>query len=337
MTRVAVVGTGFGCRVHVPALRAAGFDVVALVGLDADRTARRAARSDVPNACSSLAAALALGVDAITVATPPDMHAPLTLEALAAGAHVLCEKPFALDADSAQAMHHAAVTAGRVGLLAHEFRFAPERALVARLLADGAIGTPRLATLIHHLDLVADRDTPVPPWWFDRGRGGGWLGASGSHTVDQVRHWLGDIAEVRSSALLCRGDDAEDGFVAHLVTTSGCEITLEQTAAAWGPPLPISRVVGDRGTLWIDRERRVWMADRGHPQGWMPDLPAPDPVDPSDDPRHQFTHLELGPFTELCRRFRNAIDGGDPGDAATFADGVAAQRVLDQIRAMGER
>jgi predicted dehydrogenase len=45
--RVAVVGTGFGARVHVPALRAAGFEVVALVGTDPDRTARRAARAGV--------------------------------------------------------------------------------------------------------------------------------------------------------------------------------------------------------------------------------------------------------------------------------------------------
>ena len=73
-----VVGTGFGCRVHVPALRAAGFDVVALVGTDADRTARRAERSEVPASFTDLEAALALpDVAAVTVATPPHTHAPV--------------------------------------------------------------------------------------------------------------------------------------------------------------------------------------------------------------------------------------------------------------------
>ena len=68
--RVAVVGTGFGARIHVPALRAAGFDVVTLVGTDAERTARRAGRVGVPGASTDLPSVLA-EVDAITVATPP--------------------------------------------------------------------------------------------------------------------------------------------------------------------------------------------------------------------------------------------------------------------------
>ena len=80
-------------------LRAAGFDVVALVGRDFERTARRADRLGVPNACTSLGDALSLvGVDAVTIAAPPFAHAPLSIEACDAGRHVICEKPFALDA-----------------------------------------------------------------------------------------------------------------------------------------------------------------------------------------------------------------------------------------------
>jgi predicted dehydrogenase len=330
MPRVAVVGTGFGCRVHVPALRAAGFDVVALVGQDRDRTARRAQRLDVPNACTGLHEALALQLDAVTIATPPDTHAAVTFEALAVGVHVLCEKPFAVDLVQAEAMAHGAAAAGLVGLVAHEFRFAPDRAVVARLIADGAIGTPRLATLAQHISLVADRSTPVPSWWYDDARGGGWLLASGSHVVDQIRHWLGDVARVRSASLLHRGDDADDSFTAHLTMASGCEVTLVQTAAAWGPPSGIARVVGDEGTVWIDGSSAVWLADAEHQDGRC--VAAAPLVEPSDDPRHRFTHLELGPFTDLCRQFAIAVTGGPTGDAATFADGAATQRVLDQIR-----
>jgi len=330
MTRVAVVGTGFGCRVHVPALRAAGFDVVALVGQDRERTARRAQRVDVGHVCGSLAEAIALGLDAVTIATPPDTHAVLTLEAVAAGLHVVCEKPFAIDAAEAEMMQRAAASAGVVGVVAHEFRFAPDRALVARLIAEGAIGTPRLATFVQMISLVADRNTPVPGWWYDESRGGGWVLASGSHAVDQVRHWLGDIATVNSASHLRRGDDADDSFTAHLTTASGCDVTIVQSAAAWGSAAGMTRIVGDIGTVWIDGGGGVWLADAEHPEGRV--MAEAAAVEPSTDPAHRFTRLELGPFTELCRAFRAAIDGGSSGVAATFADGVATQRVLDQIR-----
>jgi predicted dehydrogenase len=311
-------------------LRGAGFDVVALVGQDRERTTRRADRLGVPNACAGLGEALALELDAVTTATPPDTHELIVFEAMAAGVHVLCEKPFAVELAQAERMRTAVESAGLVGLVAHEFRFAPDRALVASLIADGAIGVPRLATLVQHLSLVADRATPVPSWWFDDARGGGWLLASGSHVVDQLRHWLGDVAEVRSGSLLRRADDADDSFVAHLSMASGCEATIVQSAAAWGPPSGVTRIVGETGSVWIDAQSSVWLADVDHPEGRCVLEAAV--VEPSDDPRHRFTHLELGPFTELCRQFAVAIEGGETGAAATFADGVATQRVLDEIR-----
>jgi predicted dehydrogenase len=195
-----VVGTGFGCRVHVPALRAAGFTVHALVGRDATRTRRRADRVGIPRACASLGDALALeDVDAVTIATPPDTHAALAIEACEAGRHVVCEKPFALDSEEAERMLAAAQRAGVTHLVGHEFRWAPDRALVARAIAQGAIGEPRTFSLVQYVPLVADPAAAVPDWWFEGRRGGGWLGASGSHVVDQVRTWLGEFESVSAT------------------------------------------------------------------------------------------------------------------------------------------
>jgi predicted dehydrogenase len=82
-----VVGTAFGGRVHVPALRAVGFDVVALVGRDFARTAARAGELGVPHGVTNLADALSFvgGLCVVTVATPTDSHDEPVLSALSAG------------------------------------------------------------------------------------------------------------------------------------------------------------------------------------------------------------------------------------------------------------
>ena len=66
------------------------------------------------------------------------------------------------------------------------------------------------------------------------------------------------------------------------------------------------------------------------------DLALPSPPEESTDPRHRFTHLELGPFTRLGEALLAGVEGRPVASAvplATFADGVAAMRTLDAIRA----
>jgi len=334
-----VVGTGFGARVHAPALRAAGFDVLALVGRDPERTARRAERLGIPHSCTSLAEALALpGVDAVTIAAPPAAHASLAIEACAAGRHVICEKPFAIDAGEAVAMVSAAAAAGVTALVGHEFRWAPDRAVAARAIQEELIGEPRMATLVQYVPLVADPDAKVPEWWFDAERGGGWLGASGSHIVDQVRTWLGEFATVSATLpTVARRDGAEDSFAVRATMQSGAEVVLQQTAAAWTPHVVgVSVVAGTDGTLEVTADG-VWLSDRsGRRQLPVPaDLALPDPPATSDDPRHRYTHLEIGPYTRLCEALRAGVDGTAPSDRVplpTFADGLACMQVLDAIR-----
>ncbi len=338
--KAAVVGTGFGCRVHVPALRAAGFDVVALVGQDAEKTARRAQRAGIEHACTSLAEALAIkGVEAVTIATPPSTHAALAIEAAQAGSHVLCEKPFSMDAREAAAMLAAAETAGVCHLVGHEFRWAVDRSTVGRAISDGRIGEPRLATFVSYVPMVADPAAKAPVWWFDEDAGGGWLGASGSHIVDQVRTWLGEFSEVsaRLNVVSARAGVAEDSFTIRFRLVNGLEGVLQQTAAAWGPMTGLTRVAGSAGTVWIDGDE-PWLADaEGARRLDVPDdlaLPAA-PLE-SDDPRHRFTHLELGPFTRLGEVLLAGVEGRPlPGAVPipTFVDGVAEMQALDAIRA----
>ena len=333
-----VVGTGFGARVHVPALRAAGFEVLALVGRDAERTGRRAARLGIDHTFTSLADALALaGVEAVTIAAPPDAHAALAVEVCDAGRHVICEKPFALDAVEAEAMTAAATRAGVTALVGHEFRWAPERATAARAIAGGMIGAPRLATLVQYVPLVADPQTRVPEWWFDAARGGGWLGASGSHIVDQVRCWFGELASLSATLpTVAARSGAEDSFVVRATSVSGVEIVLQQTAASWTAGVSgLTMVAGTDGTLEVDATG-VWCSDRAGRHLLEPpaDLELPVPPEASGDPRHRYTHLEVGPYTRLCEALRAGIEGSEAPTSVpvpTFADGLACMRVLDAI------
>jgi predicted dehydrogenase len=220
----------------------------------------------------------------------------------------------------------------------HEFRWAPDRAVAARAIADGAIGEPRFASFVSFVPLVGDPETKVPRWWFNEDSGGGWLGASGSHMVDQIRTWLGEFESVSATlgVVSARAGVAEDSFTVRFRLRNGIDGVLQQTAAAWGPVTSSTRVAGTDGTLWTEDET-VMVADRSG----VRELPVPADLtvaapEKSDDPRQRFTHLELGPYTRLCEVLRAGVDGRSAVAAVpppTFADGVACMEVLDAIRA----
>lgn len=342
---IAVVGTSFGLRAHVPGLQAAGYDIVALVGRDPERTARRAANAGIPNACTSLAQALDLGPDVVAVTTGPAEHYELCAQALDAGCHVVCEKPFTLDLGQAKDLQARAAAGGRVAYIAHEFRFTPALALFGQVIADGLVGTPRMLTIAAQTQLLADPGTPRPDWWFDPARGGGWLGASGTHGIDLVRCWLGEIAAVSCRTWVTSdraGDIADDSFSLSFVTRSGVEGVMQSSGAAWGKSLSIIRVAGDQGSAWIDDTTGagnveatagpVMVGDRNGvreidvPAGLA--LPA---VPPALMRGHSVPH-----FAKLYDVLRDEI-GGHPLTGwprpATFADGIREMTVLETARA----
>ena len=328
-----VVGTGFGARVHVPALRAAGFDVVALVGQDPERTARRAARAGVEHSCTALADALALpGVDVVTIAAPPAQHAELALEAIEAGRHVICEKPFALDLAEATAVFDAARRAGIVHAIGHELRWHSERVAVGNAIRGGEIGEPRLLSIVDVAPTLTDPSIRMPAWFYDAGVGGGWLGASGSHAVDMVRTWLGEFEEVVAALSVARADrgDADDSFVLQFRLRSGVLGVIQQTGAAWSAAGQ-TVVTGTAGTVLL-QSRRVWLANAEGRRDL--DTSASEGTGGSTH-LEQMTTRELSGYTQLCNAFARAIRGEQPtGDVAlpTFLDGVAVTAVLDAAR-----
>jgi predicted dehydrogenase len=344
---VVVVGTAFGCLTHVRALQAAGFEVIGLVGRDRAKTTARAARFGIPRPSTSIDEALAApGVDVVAIVTPPHTHGELVLAAVAAGKHVVCEKPFARDVAEARAMRDAATRARVVHLLGTEFRWATAQALMARTVAEGMIGEPRFALFVLHLPLLADPAGELPEWWRDEDAGGGWLGAQGTHVIDQVRMTIGEIIGV--SAGLARvadrpGMTADDSYTVHLRTDGGCDVLLQSSAGAWGAPLVVTRIAGTAGTVWIEGDRVVLADASGTHDVPVPeDLRTGEPDPPPVELMHttyDFLHstgVDLDPYTRLYRNLDALVHGRPLAHlpaVATFDDGVANQIVVDAIRA----
>jgi predicted dehydrogenase len=344
--RALVVGTGFGCRIQLPALRGAGFEVVGLVGANTTRTAERAQVNGVAESFTDLGKAIEVtGAQVVAISSPPHAHAELVIAALERGCHVLCEKPFAADMAEARAMLAAAEQAGKVHMMGHEFRFEPLRATVARAIADGMIGEPRLANITILLPQLTTSEGDMPDWWFDPGEGGGWLGALGSHVVDQLRTWLGEFDSVSASltSVSATRGPADDSFTVRFAMKTGVEGVIQSSAGAWGPPLDVARVCGSEGTIWIEGGA-VRISDRNgeHTLPIALELALPPAPPITGDPRHEtprwkgLVGVELAPYLVLCQNLKAVIEGTTPTSpvtAATFADGVACMQVMDAIRA----
>jgi predicted dehydrogenase len=341
----AVVGTGFGVITHLRALRAAGFEVHALVGRNEEKAATRARMFDVGYSSNSLSSALALpGVDVVSIATPPHTHASIALEAIAAGKHVLCEKPFAANAAEARTMAEAAEQAGVVHLLGTEFRFATGQAHLTRAIAEGAIGTPQLAVFMLQIPSLADPLAELPEWWEHDSEGGGWLGAYGSHVVDQIRVTLGEFEAVSATVqtLAPRSMTADDTYTVQFRLTTGLEGLMHSSCAVGGQFLAATKITGTGGSAWLQGDD-VWVDTGAGPRqlDTPADLRNSAPIPPPAELLHttydmwHSTGLDLSPYTQLFAVLRDRILGNpvatDP-KAATFADGVAGQAVLDAIR-----
>ena len=342
-----VVGTGFGCTTHVRALAAAGFEVTGLVGRDLERTRARAARFGVAAAFDDVGAALhALRPDAVTVATPPHTHAEVVLASLDAGCHVICEKPFARDTAEAEEMAAALRRSGTVGLMGTEFRFDAGQAALAAAVGAGAVGEPRLVTVLLHIGSLADPAADLPDWWREADEGGGWLGAHGSQVIDQLRATVGEFESVSATLVDVAGrpGSAEDGFILQFRLRSGAVGTVQTTAADRGPFLVETRVTGSVGTAWIEGvgstvkvatkegTRRIAADER---LCYPPPPPLPEGSLSGDYDRMVAHGLDLGPYTRLAEVFAALIrrEPAPEGPApASFDDGVALMRVLDAAR-----
>lgn len=350
-----VVGTGFGLFTHVRALRDAGFEVRAIVGRDRQRTAERAAPLGIAFATDRLEEALDdPATKLVTVATPPNAHYPVVMQAIAARRHILCEKPFARDLREAREMLAAAEAAGIVHMLGAEFRFDSAQALLRRVIQSGTIGAPLHFLRIYHQPGMQDPAEVLAAWWEDADQGGGFLGAFGSHMIDQVRYTFGDITAVSATLqTLAPGRPAmtaDDCYTVQFDTAGGTRGVIMATMSAPGPLVMATKVVGTEGGAWIQSgaafgdPEEVWVEREGAarridmPPELANPVPTPFPISElvqTEQDRWHSQGFDVAPYTRLFAEMKARIEGLEPDipeRAATFRDAVAGQAVLDAAR-----
>jgi len=323
--RIGVIGTGFGRRVVAPVFAATeGCEVVDVVSSrDAHAVLALCARRDL---------------DLVSVHSPPFLHAEHVEEARETGRAVLCDKPFGRSLVDATRMVDVAAAAPELPALVNfEFRCDPVRIALRDVVHDGRIGEIRH---VSWFQWSSGSRVPLRPfgWLFDRARGGGWIGAWGSHTVDFLRVLLGDVTGTRAQLrtdLPLRPDasgmehecTAEDGFLAWLTFASGATAAVDSTFAA---PRTLGARIAVQGTEGLVEQAggrlTVRPVDGGEAGGGEEVVEVPGT---EGDPH-------LVPMQRWAVTVRDVLRTGVvPAGVPTFADGLACVKVLDALRADG--
>ncbi|MDP2079490.1 MAG: Gfo/Idh/MocA family oxidoreductase [Pseudotabrizicola sp.] len=215
--RIGVVGYGTGGRhFHVPFILAAStVDLVGVVARAPDTIAK--VHQDLPSTpvFPSLTAMLAAGgIDAVTITTPPQTRRDLVKEAVAAGVHVIADKPFAEDAGSAFELAQAARDRGIILGVYHNRRWDADVLTLRRVLEEGRLGK------IWRLHSRMDLDQPAS---LEAGPTGGLLRDLGSHLVDQTLWLLGPVVSVDAQfdTVTLAAGQTDAGFTISLRHESG--------------------------------------------------------------------------------------------------------------------
>ncbi|PSB02054.1 Gfo/Idh/MocA family protein [Merismopedia glauca] len=340
--RVAVIGTGFGQKVQIPGFQEGDrTQVVAVYHRDLAKAEAIASTHSIPHHCDNLTDLLALPeVDAVSICTPPFLHYEMGKEVLKAGKHLLLEKPTTLNVAEAQELEQLAIQQGVVTGMDFEFRFVPAWMRLAELLQEGYVGKKRLIKIDW---LVSSRADATRPWnWYARkDKGGGALGAVGSHAFDYIKWLFGDIKSLsaRLSTAISERPVPETGEMQPVDADDTCLITLE---LADGTPCQICissvtyqgrghfvEVYGEEGTLILGSDNQKDYVHGFHLWG----APAGKPLNELEIPHRlrfarEFADGRIAPFIRVVERW---IEGIDRGESLTpsLNEGVYSQLLMD--------
>src|SRR5687768_647408 len=173
---------------HADALRRIGVKLVAVVGSEPDRAHAAADRMGAERGTADVGSVIEdEGIDAIHVCVPNSLHVAIARDAMAAGKHVVCEKPLATSIDDARELADRAQAAATVSVLCHNYRFYPMVAEMRSRVARGEVGRPHLVRGAYLQDWLLDAD--ATSWRIDP------IESGPSRAIADIgTHWI-DLAE----------------------------------------------------------------------------------------------------------------------------------------------
>ena len=358
--RVGIVGTGFIGRVHARAARVAGAQLAGVTASTPERTAtaRRALGAERGYASAEELIA-ADEIDVVHVCTPNHLHVPLARAAIAAGKHVVCEKPIALDSTAATELAAAAEAAGVVVTVPFVYRYYPS-VREARARAGATAGGARLIHGGYLQDWLLDAGDYN--WRVDSELGGASRAFAdiGSHWCDLVEFVTGQrltalvarttvahASRRRSSRASFERGDGGAGTAAAAVNTEDVALVLFETDAGATGSVVVSQVsAGRKNRLWfeVDGAEEALAFDQEQPETlWVGRrsgaTAVPRDLDTLDPAATRYVTLPGGHpqgfhdcFEAFVSETYAAIrDGAEPDGLPLMADGLRAARITEAV------
>jgi predicted dehydrogenase len=338
---VAIIGTGWGLTTHLPAIVSApnkslSVNAIWLRSPEKVETVRKSAPSALLS--SNFSDLLKQNnVQIVDITTPPNTHKEFAIEALKAGKHVLCEKPFAMNLQEAKEMlDEAQKRPGQLSIVDHELRLLPAVQKMKNLVTK----EKWCGQKIYHIEMKIHRGRQTPNmawnWWNDKTQGGGMLGAVGSHLIDLL-HFVTEKKVVRVNATVrtflkervggeATSDDyavmnleLEDGSFA-VLSTSAVKYSADKKFSGTGGL--IMEVSGNEGGL-------VFESHKLYGKRLSDDKATVFFAEEMDSP-----NIWVSGTQELFKQMEEKLNGTNPDalkNMATFEDGYYVQKVLDAV------
>jgi predicted dehydrogenase len=348
LLRVGVIGAGIGAGYIAGFQKQPRVEVTAVCARTPTRLLPVAQKYGIPRTYIDYELMMAQEpLDIVVVASPNYLHHPMTMAALEAGRHVLCDKPLALDVTQASEMAERAEKLGRKHFVPFTFRFFPAALYMKEIIASGFVGRPYHVNVRFYVSGWGDPQGPMR-WQFEKEQAGsGVLSNLGSHVVHLVQWWLGDLRHVCAMTTTAVKERAlADGsgrvpaqlddtcaLLAKLEDGSPVVFDISSVALVQRVNLEIG-IFGSDGTLtfqnnWGEEDAltgRILAQRKNDPAPSLVPIPARLIGEFLDMPDF-YTPMRTC-FTRMAAEFVNAIREDRPAEP-NFHDGVRVQELLD--------